>query len=297
MRPEERHTREQRATDGVFVIARTPDGFRVHAPQNGRTTYTVGSDLSSPTCTCPDFAYHRSDPDWRCKHILAVDQRFAAPAPPENLPAVSDEDEERAAIQDEGKPPRKVRTPRASNGTTQMLLKRSVSPDGRIDSLSVEFSCPVDKTADGEIETQAAALIGLQNGIIRRFLSGNGSTPARPALAHVPAPAPTPAPVPVPTPVGTPAKLVRIDGMDGKYGRRLYLVVQANGSMLRLYGSAKQLGDALAAAGFPDHAPYVAEGTTLDLPCRIVTKPSPDGRYQNIERVLPAEPPPRRNGS
>lgn len=283
MRPEERQTREMRATDEVFVIARGPDGFRVHAPQNGRTVYTVGPDLNSPTCTCPDFQYHASDPDWRCKHILAVEHRFAPPAPPENLPAVADADEERAAIQEEGRPTRRARIPRTSNGSTQMLVKRSVSPDGRIDSLSVEFSCPVDKTADGEIESQAATLIGLQNGIIRCFLTANGAVSARPA--------------PAPMPVGTPAKLVRIDGMDGKYGRRLFLVVQSNGSMLRLYGSAKQLADALAAAGFPDHAPCVAEGATLDLPCRIVTKPSPDGRYQNIERVLPAEPPSKRNGS
>jgi hypothetical protein len=85
--------------------------------------------------------------------------------------------------------------------------------------------------------------------------------------------------------------------MDGKYGRRLFLVVQSNGSMLRLYGSPTQLAGAIAAAGYPDHTASVAEGTTFDLPCRIVTKPSPDGRYQNIDRVLPAEPPPRRNGS
>ena len=85
--------------------------------------------------------------------------------------------------------------------------------------------------------------------------------------------------------------------MDDRYGRRLFLVVQSNGSMLRLFGSAKQLADALAAAGFPDYAHHVTEGTALDLPCRIVTKPSPDGRYQNIERVLPAGPPTIRNGS
>ncbi len=291
MRPEERQTRETRATDEVFVIARSPDGFRVHAPQNGRTVYVVGPDLNSPTCTCPDFQYHQADPDWRCKHILAVEHRFAPPAPPENLPAVSDTDEERSAIQEEGKPTRRVRNPRTSNGTTQMLVKRSVSPDGRIDSLSVEFSCPVDRTVEGEAETQAATLMGLQAGIVHRFLALNGHATARPA------PAPAPVPAPAPMPVGTPAKLVRIDGMDGKYGRRLFLVVQSNGSMLRLYGSAKQLGDALTAAGYPDHIQYVAEGATLDLPCRIVTKPSPDGRYQNIERVLPAEPPSRRNGS
>jgi hypothetical protein len=25
----------------------------------------------------------------------------------------------------------------------------------------------------------------------------------------------------------------------------------------------------------------------LRVPCRVVTKPSPDGRYMNVERVLP----------
>ncbi len=43
------------------------------------------------------------------------------------------------------------------------------------------------------------------------------------------------------------------------------------------------------AAGFPDVASQVAEGLEIRLPCRVTTKPSDDGRYVNVERVLPAE--------
>ncbi|MBP7146448.1 MAG: SWIM zinc finger family protein [Acidobacteria bacterium] len=287
MRPEERQPRDTRATDEVFVIARGPDGFRVHAPQNGRTVYVVGPDLNSPTCTCPDFDYHRTDPDWRCKHVLAVQSRFAAPAPPETVPPA--EDEERAAIQEEGKPTRRRRAPHTTNGSAaQMLLKRSISPDGRIDSLSVEFSCPVEPTRS-ETEGRAEAILALQAGIIGRFLAGNGEQRAERS-----APAPRPA-APPPAQSGMPAMLLRIDGMDGKWGRRLYILIQSNGQTLRLFGNPKQLADAIAAAGFPDRAGTVAEGVRLDLLCRIVTQPSPDGRFQNVEQVLPLGPAPRRS--
>jgi hypothetical protein len=62
-----------------------------------------------------------------------------------------------------------------------MLLKRSVSPDGRIDSLSVEFTAEVDGATPAEVSTRAERLLALQSAIVKGFLNGarnrNGSQP------------------------------------------------------------------------------------------------------------------------
>ena len=84
------------------------------------------------------------------------------------------------------------------------------------------------------------------------------------------------------------ARLLRIGGMDGRYGRRLFLTIQVNGDRLRFFGYKKQLAEALEAAGFPDRAKEVDENMQLDLPCRVITEPSADGKYVNVKEVLPA---------
>src|SRR5438067_3051981 len=49
-----------------------------------------------------------------------------------------------------------------------MLLKRSISPDGRIDSVSVEFSMPVSDVSNGEIKDKALKTLQLQKGNCER---------------------------------------------------------------------------------------------------------------------------------
>ena len=56
-----------------------------------------------------------------------------------------------------------------------MVIKRSVSPDGRIDSLSVEFSCPVGDTSRAEIQRKAEEIIKLQAQIAETFRTANGN--------------------------------------------------------------------------------------------------------------------------
>jgi len=82
---------------------------------------------------------------------------------------------------------------------------------------------------------------------------------------------------------------VDIAGIDGKWGRRLFINVQANGRTLKLFGNRKQLAEHITAAGFWNMADQIAEGIRLNLPCRIITKLSDDGRWLNIEQVLPLE--------
>ncbi len=164
----------------------------------------------------------------------------------------------------------------------QMFLKRSVSPDGRIDSLSVGFTWPVDGLTGKDVSARIEKTLALQETVVARFRQQNGENGREKKQ-------------PAATPAGSsssqaaPARMVVVSGMDGRWGRRLFITIEADGKMLRLFGTEKRLGDAIKDAGFPDVAKKVAEGLTLDLPCRVVTIPSPDGRFQNVERGLPAQ--------
>lgn len=272
--------RKERATGDTFVISRTDEGFRVYSPAYPTASYIVGGSPETPTCTCPDFQYHEGDPQWRCKHILAVLNQLNRPGP---QVAQTDpyDTEERRAIQDEVPQPGKAEPPAAANGTSQMLLKRSVSPDGRIDSLSVEFSCPVDRESVREIKSRALKTLKLQADIVESFLNGkkaengernrNGNDPNG----------------------AVPAQMLTIGGMNSKWGRRLFINVQANGQSLKLFGTRKQLAEAISTAGFPNLAERIEEGVRLNIPCRVTTQPSADGKYTNIDRVLPVQIPSR----
>jgi hypothetical protein len=225
----------------------------------------VSGKPDSPRCTCPEFSSSAGEPRPRCDHTEAVFGHPAAtmPVTPHgaadgrtNTPVVH-------------APP--TGTERAS--AVQMVLKRSISPDGRIDSLSIEFSCDVAPLSAEEIHQRAMRLIELQHAIVHGFSqNGNRSKPT---------------PVPSTTANGpVSAQLVSVGGMDSKWGRRLFLVVQVQDKLLKLFGSEKQLTEALSAAGFAGIG-RIGEGMVLNLPCRVMTKPSPDGKYQNIEKVLP----------
>lgn len=265
--------RQERATRETLVIKKTDEGFRVYSPGNPARNYLVSPDNDDPRCSCPDFESHANDPDWRCKHILAVSHHVGG-----SRQTSEEEDpverEERLAIQEESRKSESLRT--NSNGTSQMLLKRSVSPDGRIDSLSVEFSCPTSNAPAQEVRRHARTVLDLQSGIVQEFLGkrsdGNGGR-NHPGNGDNRA---------------VQARMLRIGGMDTKWGRRLYINVQVNGDVLKYFGSRKALAEAIEAAGYPDRAERLDEGTKLDLPCRVTTKQTDDGRYVNIDELLPS---------
>lgn len=290
--------RQERAVRETYVIAQTQEGFRVYAPTDPKRAYFVTGSAEQPACTCPDFGLHAADPTWRCKHILAVlgQQQAGNGAPVAPDP---DEAEERRAIQEEARAPRKRRAvstnSNGGNGTAHMLVKRSVSPDGRIDSLSVEFSTPLDSQPDDAIRDRAQELIALQSSIVGGFLNRRESPPAARPAPHtngqarqpsVTAPPNGGSAVPPVGPQAVPAQLVNVAGMDGKWGRRLFINVQVNGKTIKLFGKSEELAAAVVAAGF--NGVQIEEGTDLNLPCRVITKPSPDGKYTNVDRVLPA---------
>ena len=58
-----------------------------------------------------------------------------------------------------------------NSGEAQLILKRSVSPDGRIDSLSVEVTTPVAEISGPEITMRAKHVLGVQAAIVTEFLA------------------------------------------------------------------------------------------------------------------------------
>ncbi|MCL5670542.1 MAG: SWIM zinc finger domain-containing protein [Acidobacteria bacterium] len=276
--------RQERAGNGALVVSRVEEGYRVYSVSHPSHLYLVRQEGERWTCTCPDFEYHQGDTTWRCKHILAVapwkQQESPEPYEPgngegETIP-VSPEPSEPAALS-------RKRTPKHTNGFAQMLIKRSISPDGRIDSVSVEFSMPVAEiAANGEIKAKALNTLRLQKEIVADFLKLNGSKPSA-----FPPPASKP-PEPVPE-NGQPvfARLIDIGKVNGKWGERLTLNVQINGRTSRLFGSAKQLAERIQAAGYEIDPANLEPGLRLNLACRVTTKPSDDGKYLNVEKVLP----------
>src|SRR5439155_23410538 len=141
-----------------------------------------------------------------------------AAAGSENLPPV----QEKTIVQEKTAPPEPTAqktTRRSANGSAQMLIKSSVSPDGRIASVSVEFSMRVSDISNGEIKDKALKTLQLQKEIVGAFLKLNGQkTPANNA--------PTPAPVPQGNQGngdGKPvfARMIDVGKVNGKWGERL----------------------------------------------------------------------------
>jgi len=199
-----------------LVIMRTDDGFRVYSPANPTRSYTVSGSSENSACTCPDFQMGGE----KCQHIGAVLTSFGRSngAAEEDRYAV----EERLAIQGENGTTQQQSFSNQPPAATQMLIKRSVSPDGRIDSLSIEFSTEVDESAGAAVVSRAARLLALQAAIAKGFLdrnrNGNGNGNGNGAR-----------------PTGTTdqgangvalAEMVNIGGMTGKWGRRLFINIQ-----------------------------------------------------------------------
>ncbi len=276
--------RQERAGNGALVVSQTEDGYRVYSVNHPSHLYLVRQEGERWTCTCPDFEYHQADTTWRCKHILAVAPYKSSQGSDDNLgPANEVVIEASAAPANGNKPPRPPKVKSTSPippVPVQMMMKRSVSPDGRIDSVSVEFSLPVSGYSNDEIKQRALSTLELQKEIVGAFLKLNGSK-ASPALTQAPQ---KPA-----TSDGKPvfARLIDIGKVNGKYGERLSLNVQINGRTSRLFGSPKQLAEHIQAAGYEIDPANLEPGLRLNLACRVVTKPSDDGKYLNVEKVLP----------
>lgn len=271
-------TGDPRPEKDTLVISQTEGGYRVYSVHQPSRSFTVRADNGHWTCTCYDYASRKNDPSWRCRHIVAV-----APA--------SDSEAACEAASAHGGPPVPVGAAGSEEPAipAQMLIKRSVSPDGRIDSVSVEFSLSVSGDSQSVITEKAVRTLRLQREIVGQFLAMNGKAGERSAASAL-----------VPTPNGhangngavdhdgaVVARIVDISEIQGRWGPRLCLNFQVNGNRCALFGSAKQIAEHLASAGCRYHQEDLHPGLRLNQPCRVITKPSKDGRYTNVEEVLP----------
>lgn len=251
--------------EDVFVIRRTDAGLRIFAARDPASAYLLTGTREEPACTCSDGRSRR------CEHIAAAEMLLPAGAQLER-----EEDSEPQHTRD-----RTEEEAMANGEEAQVVIKRSVSPDGRIDSLSVEIGFPAGNLSTADIRAKAENAMRLQTDIAQSFLgkaprrdggsgarNGNGSGNSDGSV---------------------PAEIVGVGGMPGKWGRRLFLNVRSADRMLRLFGNARQLSECLEALGHGSYEGKLAEGLSLGLACRVVTKPSEDGKWVNIDRILPAE--------
>lgn len=271
MTGEQFRTRVESAEREVFIVTQAQHGWRVRSPRTPSHFYLVAPTETGLTCTCPDFQSHAAeDPGWTCKHMLAVQGHQAkqsSATPPSDVYA----EEERTAIQTESS----AGARKAPNEpeSAQMVIKRSVSPDGRIDSVSVEFTTSIGGMKGQGVKNHAQRILKLQNEIVSGFLKVNRA--AKPAA-------------PEKTNGAVAARLVDVGVMNGKYGERYFVNVEVNGRRSRYFGTLNQIADAIAMAGGDLVPEEIEPGMQLNLVCKALTEKSADGRYVNVTRVLPA---------
>jgi len=275
-------SRKERAERDVFVITQAEQGWRVRSARNPSKFYLVSANGSGLQCTCPDFQSHaHQDPSWRCKHVLAVQDHEAktGTSDPESERELA---EERAAVQAEGSG--EVQRPNGEPSAAQMLIKRSISPDGRIDSISIEFAFAVFNATVSQIRDRAAKTLKLQTEIVKGFLNGAAKTNSGRRNQ----------PQPHKDNGATFARLLDVGVTNGQYGERFYLNVAVNGRRARFFGDADAIARAISTAGEKVYATAIEPGMRFNLPCLVLTQESQDGRYLNVTRVLPL--PKRANG-
>jgi len=136
-------------TEERLIISLNDEGnFRVYSPAYPTKSYTVTGTPEGPKCTCPDFEGHKNDPEWKCQHMMAVLNLLNKSSEP--VPVQSKEPQ---AI-------REVNVNEANNGL-RMEIKRSISLDGKINSLSIKALYPVEVSSADEIKDDAARLLGV----------------------------------------------------------------------------------------------------------------------------------------
>lgn len=249
--------------EAPLVVISQPEGFDVYAADMPENIFTVSGDPEEPECTCSDYRWKSSTPGYQCRHIAAVFKKM---------------DEARVGDSGQSEPP--------FNGFDDeplqevMVVKRSVSPDGRIDSLSIEFSMPVGESTSEEVEAFASSLIARQEAIIAAFMHSRQQRQTKNAEPNHTSPRTGPEPV---------AAILRdVGGMNTRYGWRYFINVEVNGQTRRLIGTKRQLSEHLEAADLGGLASNISKGVNLDARCRAILVPSADGRYQNIESLEPA---------
>lgn len=168
---------------------------------------------------------------------------------------------------------------------SRMMVRRSLSPDGLINSVTVEIDLSIDGLSAKEIRARGLKALELETQIARAHFSiamplqplslvkpktkdnsGNGADGGEDLAA--------------------PARLLDI----GKTKNGGYFInVKVGGKKAKLFGSKMEMVRQLAGIGQDLTPEAISEGLQLDFSCRAITKLSEDGRYLNVVRLLPRD--------
>jgi hypothetical protein len=262
-----------------YVVIPHAHGYTVYAADAPSDAHQVTGSPDNPGCTCPDFRAHPAHLRYRCPHIYAVfrDVGNGSAVTPVAAPVV---------------PPVSAGNgfPIGLGEGVGMVLKRSVSPDRRIDSLSVELTIPPDVLADKDIDEVAMAVLHRQDAIVTAFLdsreNSRGQVEAKPSTQQQRQA----------TNGANEAVLRDVGGMQTRWGWRYFINVAVGEKMYKLFGTRKQLAEQLMAAGCAFHANNITKGAVFNAKCLAVLTPSEDGKYTNVESILPWMPESNGNG-
>lgn len=247
--------KDQAEAESAWLVSKTETGYLVLAPDRSGEPYLVTGDSEAAHCSCPGLKMERrKNPDAECEHIRAVHRALR----------------DNAAFEERGNgyaPPTDGGRRDEPPVSVLMSVKRSVSVDGRIDSLSVEFSLPVEGPPE-EAAHMAGELMELQAEVVAQFLA---RTPPR-TREHGDG--------------SVPAMLTHIGEAQTRWGWRKYLNFRVDHRDYRLYGKPEKLGAILASIGLSPQVLGEERSPRFDKPCRVVLTPSANGRFTNVERVF-----------
>lgn len=258
----------------ILVVKADDDGFQVFAPAEPDKLYRVSGSCEAPECTCPDYRWRRPDnTNGSCVHIGAVLRHLGfATIPQDEENSRATENEPRPSLSSNG-------SVKIGDGSpAMMVIKRSVSPDRKIDSLSVEFTLPMTGLVPQQVHDSAMRAMTCQEDIVESFLAdqvrsddhhANGANGANGTDA-------------------LPATLRDVSGMQTKWGWRYFINVEVNGRTYRLFGRRNELGEQLSKAGLGQLASQIDKGRVLNARCLAVLGDSEDGRYTNVVELRPA---------
>src|SRR5579885_1115365 len=170
-----RRKRSTQVENTYQSVVKTEEGYRVRMNFDPSKSYLVTVDHGQLHCSCSDFQSKKSDPDHSCRHIVAViefdNERTTAVRAEEEFddttldPTDESWQEEQARARDDAQtaaetvpfcpPNRHGPESIVAIPASRMFIKRSLSPDGRIDSVSVELDLDVDPEDTEEIRERA----------------------------------------------------------------------------------------------------------------------------------------------
>ncbi|HEY6807097.1 MAG TPA: hypothetical protein VI306_26200 [Pyrinomonadaceae bacterium] len=244
------------ATD--YEVKVEPDGlgYRVVDPSRPNSPYLIEEVVNRFLCGCNDF-----EESLTCQHVRAV------------LSYLAEEKRNGGNIG----PQLKVASTNAEPSSATMALRRSISPDGRIDSLTIEFSTPVDNTSFRDITARALNILKLQSVVTKEFLlTAHAGRQSDRSNGHNQV-------------VTLNAKMIRIGDVPTKRDRPLFIEFHLEDHGARLFGTASELAQAITDAGYPYAPEEIFAGQTIDASCQVLIKSSRNPLYAEILRVLPKD--------